>query len=140
MASTDFTVNIVMLINITMNKTFRIHVLVKNYSCYNVFDQKNVNTFNVLTLIQVPTDENKFTEIRNVDRFQCFNIQVSTDISLWKIKNVHGQEYIFTIDLCGFLIFFKVNKITKFLTCLKSVSHLCIVIAWKRLLRVKWLT
>ena len=79
LASTDFAVNIVMLINITINKTFRIHVLVKNYSCYNVFDQKNVNTFNVLDLIQVRTDENKFTEIRNVDRFQCFNIQVSTD-------------------------------------------------------------
>ena len=38
-----------------------------------------MNTFNVLTFIQVRTDENKFTEIRNVDRFQCFNIQVSTD-------------------------------------------------------------
>ena len=77
MASTDFAVNIVMVINITINKTFRVHVSVKNYSCYNVFDQKDMNTFNVLTFIQVRTDENKFTEIRNIDRFQCFKIHIS---------------------------------------------------------------
>ena len=33
-----FDVNIVLVINITINKTFGIHDLLKNYSCYNVFN------------------------------------------------------------------------------------------------------
>ena len=33
-----FDVNIVMVINITINKTFGIYDLLKNYSCYNVFN------------------------------------------------------------------------------------------------------
>ena len=41
----DFAVNIVMMINIAIHKTFIIHDSVKNYSCYNVFNQKNINTF-----------------------------------------------------------------------------------------------
>ena len=42
-----------MVINIT------IHDLVKNYSCRNVFNKKNINTFDVLTFIQMRTDEIK---------------------------------------------------------------------------------
>ena len=30
----------VMVINITINKTFGIHVSIKNYSCYNVFTER----------------------------------------------------------------------------------------------------
>ena len=32
-------------------KHFGIHDLLKNYSCYNVFNRENMNTFNVLTFI-----------------------------------------------------------------------------------------
>ena len=68
MASThNFPVNIVMVINITINKTFGIHDSVKNYACYNVFDQNDMNTFKVLTLMQVRTDN--FTQIINIDTF-----------------------------------------------------------------------
>ena len=54
-------------------KNFGVHDLLKNYSCY----WENMNTFNVLTFIQVPTDS---------------------------------------------LIYLKLTKPTKFLTCLKLVK------------------
>ena len=37
-----------------------IHDSVKNYSCHNAFNEKNINTFDVVTFIQMRTDENKF--------------------------------------------------------------------------------
>ena len=64
----------VIAINITIKKTFSIHDSLKNYSCYNAFNRENINTFNVLTFIQVRTDNNKFMHI----------------------KNGQGYEYIFT--------------------------------------------
>ena len=39
--------NFVMAINISIDDS------VKNYSCHNVFNEKNVNTFDVLTFIQI---------------------------------------------------------------------------------------
>ena len=56
-----------------INKTFGIHDLLKNYSCYNVFNRDNMNTFNVLTFIafsvltvmQAHADKNKFMQIKN---------------------------------------------------------------------------
>ena len=39
-------------------------IQLKNYLCHNVFNKKNINTFDVLTFIQVHTDENKFLQIR----------------------------------------------------------------------------
>ena len=53
MAGTDFAVNIVMVINITINNRFGIHNSIENYSCYNVFNQKDMNIFNVLAFIQL---------------------------------------------------------------------------------------
>ena len=94
MASThDFAVNIVMVINITISKTFNIHLtfndLVKHYSCYNVFNQKDMDTFNVLTFIQVRTDKNKFMETRNINTFNVLTfMQVRTDKNKFmQIKN-----------------------------------------------------
>ena len=37
-----------------------IHDWVKNYSCHNAFNKKNINAFDVLTFMQMHTDENKF--------------------------------------------------------------------------------
>ena len=37
-----------------------IHDSVKNYSCDNVFNEKIINTFDVLKFIQMRTDKNKF--------------------------------------------------------------------------------
>ena len=34
------------------------------YSCHNVFNKKNINTFDVLAFIQVCTNKNKFLQIR----------------------------------------------------------------------------
>ena len=34
-------------------------IWLKNYSCHNVFNQKDIITFDVLTFIQVRTDKNK---------------------------------------------------------------------------------
>ena len=65
-----FDVNIVLVINITINKTFGIHDLLKNYSCY----WEDMNTFNVLTFIQVRTDNNKFTQIKNFDIFSVLTV------------------------------------------------------------------
>ena len=47
----DFIVNIVMVINITINKTFSIHDSVKNYSCHNVLMKRNqyFQCFNIHT-------------------------------------------------------------------------------------------
>ena len=61
----DFAVNIVTVINIAINKTFFIHNSVKNYSCYNVFNQKDINTFDVLTFILVSMNKNKFIQTKN---------------------------------------------------------------------------
>ena len=36
----------------------------KNYSCHNFFNQKDINTFDVLTFMQVHADKNKFIQIR----------------------------------------------------------------------------
>ena len=44
-----------MVINISINKTFNINDSVKNYSCYNVFNKKNINTFDILTFMQMHT-------------------------------------------------------------------------------------
>ena len=93
MASThDFAVNIVMVIIITINKTFGIHHSVKNYSCYNVFNQKDMSTFNVLTFIQVRTDKNKFTQIRNINTFNVLKfIQARMDKNnFMQIKSGQG--------------------------------------------------
>ena len=72
--------------DITINKTFSIHDSLKNYSCYNVFNQMGMNTFNVLTFIQVCTNKNKFTQIRNFDTFN-----VLTFIQACKDKNKFMQ-------------------------------------------------
>ena len=47
-----------MVINIDINDS------VKNYSSHNVFNKKNTNTFDVLTFIQMRTNENKFRQIK----------------------------------------------------------------------------
>ena len=39
-------------------------IRLKNYLCHNIFNKKNINTFDVLTFIQVRMDENKFLQIR----------------------------------------------------------------------------
>ena len=39
-------------------------IQLKNYLCHNVFNKKNINTFDVLAFIQVHTDENKFLQTR----------------------------------------------------------------------------
>ena len=54
-----------MVINIAINKTFFIHNSVKNYSCYDVFNQKDINTFDVLTFIQVSMNKNTFIQTKN---------------------------------------------------------------------------
>ena len=64
----------VTVINITINKTFSIHDSLKNNSCYSVFNQNGMNTFNVLTFIQARTDKNKFIQIKK-----------------WKGENVFSQ-------------------------------------------------
>ena len=40
-----------MVVNISINKTFVIHDLVKNYSCHNVFNETEINNFDVLLFI-----------------------------------------------------------------------------------------
>ena len=40
-----------------------IHNFVKNYSCHNVYQQKEYQYFDVLTFIQMRTDENKLWQI-----------------------------------------------------------------------------
>ena len=50
--------NFVMAINISIDDS------VKNYSCHNVFNEKNVNTFDVLTSIQMRAYENKFWQVK----------------------------------------------------------------------------
>ena len=88
----DFAVNIVTVINITINKTFGIHDLYKNYPCCNVFNRENLNTFNVLTFMQVRTGKNKFMQIRNIDTFSVLTfIQARTDNNKFmQIKNGQG--------------------------------------------------
>ena len=88
----------VMVINITINKAFSIHDLLKNYSCYNVFNQKGMNTFNVLRFVLVCTNKNKFTQIRNIDTFNVLTfIKACTDknmfiqIKKWKGGNIFSQ-------------------------------------------------
>ena len=54
-----------MVTNTTINKAFGIHDLLKNYSCYNVFNQENMNAFSVLTFIQARTNNSKFIQIKN---------------------------------------------------------------------------
>ena len=56
----NFCCNIVMATNISINKTLSIHDWVKNYSCENVFNEKIINTFDVLACMQMRPDENKF--------------------------------------------------------------------------------
>ena len=50
------TTNIVTVINISINEIIGIHDLLKNYSCYNVHNRKDMNTFNILIFIQVRID------------------------------------------------------------------------------------
>ena len=40
--------------------------------CYNIFNQKNINTFNVLIFIQVLTDKKKFTQMKNGQRVRIY--------------------------------------------------------------------
>ena len=61
----DFAVNIATLINTTINKTFGIHNLLKNYSRYYVFNRENIDSFSVLAFIQARTDNKKFMQIKN---------------------------------------------------------------------------
>ena len=88
----DFAVNIATLINTTINKTFGIHNLLKNYSWYYVFNRENRNTFNVLTCIQVRTDKYKFMQIKKIDSFSVLAfIQARTDNKKFmQIKNGQG--------------------------------------------------
>ena len=67
----DFAANIVTVINITINKTFRIHDLFKNYSCY----WKNIDTFSVLTFTQAFTGNNKFYAVKKWTR-----VRISSDL------------------------------------------------------------
>ena len=46
-----------MVINISTNKTFRIHDSVKNYSCHNVFNKNKYQYFDILIFIQMRTDK-----------------------------------------------------------------------------------
>ena len=50
--------NFVMAINIST------HESVKSYSYLNVFNEKNINTFDILTFKQIRTDENKLCQIK----------------------------------------------------------------------------
>ena len=50
--------NFVMAINIST------HESVKNYSYLNVFNEKNINTSDILTFKQMRTDENKLCQIK----------------------------------------------------------------------------
>ena len=76
---------------VTINKTFGIHDLLKNYSCYNVFNRQDMNTFNYFTFIQVSTGKNKLIQIRNINTFNVLTfIQVRTDKNKFiQIKNRH---------------------------------------------------
>ena len=47
-------------------------IRLKNYSCHNVFNQKDINTFDNLTFIQVRTDKSK-------DKNEC--VQVRKDFN-----------------------------------------------------------
>ena len=47
-----------------MMMNISIHNSVKKLIMSQCFQQKNINTFDVLTLIKVRTDENKFLQIR----------------------------------------------------------------------------
>ena len=50
-----------MTINISINRALvSIYNSVKNYSCHSVSNKKNINTFDVITFIQMRTEENKF--------------------------------------------------------------------------------
>ena len=82
-----------MVINITVNKTFGIHDLLKNYSCYNVFNQEDMNTFNVMTFIQVRTDK---TQIRNTDTFSVLMfIQARADKKWIQRVRIYFSQVIF---------------------------------------------
>ena len=72
-----------------------------------------MNTFNVLTFIQVRTDNNKFTQIKNIDIFSVLTvIQARADNNKFmQIKNRQGLV----------LIYLNSTKCTEFLTFLKSV-------------------
>ena len=45
-------------------KHFVFMIRLKNYSCHNVFNQTNVNTFCVLRFIRASIDKNKFIQIK----------------------------------------------------------------------------
>ena len=96
----DFAANIVTVINITINKTFRIHDLFKNYSCY----WKNMNTFNVWTFIQVGTDKNNFTHVRNIDTFSVltFTQAFTGNNKFYAVKK--WTRVRISSDLCEFVI------------------------------------
>ena len=63
--------NFVMAINITIDDS------VKNYSCHNVFNEKNISTFDVLTFIQMRADENKFWQIKRSLQVEISHTQKS---------------------------------------------------------------
>ena len=86
--------------NITINKTFRIHDLLKNYSCY----WKNMNTFNVWTFTQVGTDKNNFTHVRNIDTFSVltFTQAFTGNNKFYAVKKWTSVRI--SSDLCEFVI------------------------------------
>ena len=46
-------------------KHFVFIIWLKIYSSYNVFNEKDINTFDVLTFIQVSADKDKFIQTKN---------------------------------------------------------------------------
>ena len=111
----DFAVNIVLLINITINKTHNIHDLVKKkiyatstynfavnivmvinitinktFGIYDLFINYSYYWENVLTFIKLSTDKNN--QIKNIDTFSVLTVkQAHTDNNKFmQIKNGQG--------------------------------------------------
>ena len=73
-----------MVINTTINKTLSFHDSVKMIHVTRFLTKRNINTFDVLTFIQMRTDENKFWHIRNTSGNGC--VQVRRDFHKWLCK------------------------------------------------------
>ena len=73
-----------MAMNISINKALVFMNLIKNYSCHSVFNKKNISTFDVLTFIQMCSDENKFWQIINTSGNGC--VQVRKVFDKWLCK------------------------------------------------------
>ena len=80
-----------MVINISINTTFSIHDSVKNYLCSMILTKININTFDVLTFIQMSTDWNNFWQIRNTVGNGCY--QVRRDFDKWLCKKICGLSW-----------------------------------------------